>query len=321
MVGSKVPRIAIIIPAYNRATVLARAIDSVLGQEFADFELIVVDDGSSDGTADVARGYDDARVRLVELGTNRGANAARNAGIAAASAPLLCFLDSDDQYLPHKLRTVAAEFDARPGLEVLVDSFVKQCCPEDKRSRIERRNPRIATNAEFERCLFSRELWKPTSAISCTREAAVRAGLFDESVSRRQDMDFLIRLAKVANCASIDEILWVKGWSADGISASDKFVASTLAIVERHPQYLGTPDYRVGVAKDLTRHVLQLLKARRYRQVRSDIKLMVGALGAGVTGLLLTIGAKELARRRRLKQRRGSPAGGAAAWAKARRSA
>lgn len=315
------PRIAVIIPAYNRAGVIGRAIDSVLGQDFADFEIIVVDDGSSDGTATVARGYSDPRVRLVELGRNRGANAARNAGIEAATAPLLAFLDSDDSYLQHKLATVAAEFDARPELEVLVDSFVKQCCPESKRPRVERRNPRIACNAEFERCLFSRELWKPTSAISCTRAAAIRAGLFDESVARRQDMDFLIRLAKVANCGAIDEILWVKGWSADGISASDQFVASTLAIVERHPQYLGTPDYRVGVAKDLTRHVLQLLKARRYGQARSDIKLMIGGLGAGLTGLLLALGARELARKRRLKRRRGSAEGGAAALAKARRTA
>ena len=77
----------------------------------------------------------------------------------------------------------------------------------------------------------------------------------------------------------------------------------------------------MGVAKDLTRHVLQLLKARRYGQARSDIKLMIGGLGAGLTGLLLALGARELARKRRLKRRRGSAEGGAAALAKARRTA
>lgn len=314
------PRIAVIIPAYNRASVLGRAIDSVLAQEFADFELIVVDDGSSDGTLEVARACDDPRVRVIELGRNRGANAARNAGIRAAAAPLLAFLDSDDSYLPGKLGAVVAEFEAQPELGVLVDSFVKTCCPEDKRARVERRNPRITSNPEFTRCLFSRELWKPTSSISCRKEAAIRAGLFDESVSRRQDMDFLIRLTGVAKCAATDEILWVKGWSADGISSSGEFVASTLAIVRRHPQYLDTPDYRVGVAKDLTRHVLQLLKARRYAQARSDLGLIVDGLGAGQTGALIALGARELARKRRLKQRRGSPPGGAPALAKARRN-
>jgi glycosyltransferase involved in cell wall biosynthesis len=321
MVGSNVPRITVIIPAFNRARVLPRAIDSVLAQDLGDFELIVVDDGSSDGSAGVARGYGDRRIQVIELGRNCGANAARNAGIRAATAPLLAFLDSDDSYLPHKLSTVAAEFDARPELEVLVDSFVKMCCPEDKRARVERRNRRITSKAEFARCLFNRELWKPTSAISCRREAAIRAGLFDESVSRRQDMDFLIRLTDVATCASTDEILWVKGWSADGISAGDKFVASTLAIVRAHPQYLDTPDYRVGVARDLTRHVLLLMKERRYAQARADLRLMIDDLGAGQIGALFALGAKELAGRS-LKPRRGSPVDAISpGLAKARRSA
>ena len=127
MVNSKpgLPRISVIIPAYNRAGVISRAIDSVFAQDFSDFELIVVDDGSTDSTVEVARGHDDPRLRLVELGRNRGSNAARNAGIKAASAPLIAFLDSDDIYLPHKLSTVIAEFESNPELDVLVDSFVK----------------------------------------------------------------------------------------------------------------------------------------------------------------------------------------------------
>src|SRR5215212_3810304 len=103
------PRIAVIMPAYNRAGLIGRAIDSVLAQDFDDFELIVVDDGSADDTVEVVRRYDDPRVRLVELGRNQGSNAARNAGIRSASAPLIAFLDSDDAYLPHKLSTVVAE--------------------------------------------------------------------------------------------------------------------------------------------------------------------------------------------------------------------
>ncbi len=109
------PRIAVIIPAYNRAGVISRAIDSVLVQDFGDFELIVVDDGSTDSTVAVARGYDDPRMHVVELGRNCGSNAARNAGITGASAPLIAFLDSDDTYLPHKLSTVIEEFERDPG--------------------------------------------------------------------------------------------------------------------------------------------------------------------------------------------------------------
>src|SRR4051794_34729501 len=200
----RLPRIAVIIPAYNRAGVVARAIDSVLKQQFEDFELIVVDDGSADNTVEVARGFTDPRVKVIELGRNRGSNAARNAGIMSASAPLIAFLDSDDSYLPGKLAIVIGEFDRNPKLEVLVDSFIKLTSPTARRDRIERRNPRIDCTTEFARCLFARELWKSTSAITVAREAAIRAGMFDESVLRRQDMDFLIRLTEVANCASTD---------------------------------------------------------------------------------------------------------------------
>ena len=298
-------------PAFNRAACIGAAIESVLAQELADFELVIVDDGSSDGTAEVAHSYKDARVTVIELPENRGSNAARNAGIRAASAPLIAFLDSDDVYLPHKLATVVSQFDSRPELDVLVDSFVKLCSPAAKRPRVERRNPRIDSTREFARRLFGRELWKPTSAITVRREAALRAGLFDESVRRRQDLDFLIRLTELANCASTDEILWVKSWSPDGISAGNQFVASTLELVRRHPRYLSDPDYRCGLAKDLAQHMLRHLRARRFARAGADARSMVGELGAARTGALLLTGAKELANRARskkVKRRRESAA-------------
>lgn len=312
-------------PAYNRATVIGRAIESVLAQDLRDFELVVVDDGSKDATADVVRSYPDTRVRLIKRRANRGSNAARNAGIRASTAPLIAFLDSDDAYLPRKLSTVAREFDRKPELEVLVDSFVKLCPSGDRSRRVERINPRIDCTEEFTRRLFSRELWKPTSAITVRREAALRAGLFDENVSRRQDMDFLIRLTQVATCASIDEILWTKTWSADGISAGDQFVESTLEIVRRHPQYVGNAAYRCGLAKDLARHLLLLLRERRYARIAEDGRLMVQEFGARQTSALVLEGTRELASRakkRRLKPRPGAPAEPAApALAKARKSA
>jgi glycosyltransferase involved in cell wall biosynthesis len=281
-------------PAFNRAAVIRRAIDSVLAQDFFDFELIVVDDGSSDATADIARGTGDKRVRVVELGRNWGSNAARNAGIRAASAPLIAFLDSDDTYLPHKLSTVVAEFDCRPKLDALVDSFVKLCGPGAKRSRIERRNPRLECNEEFLRRLFSRELWKPTSSITVKRDAAIRSGMFDETVSRRQDLDFLIRLAQVANCASTDEILWVKSWSPDGISAGKQFVASTLELVRRHPQYLSNRAFRRGLSRDLTRHLLLLVRGGQGRDAFTDLRKALAQLGAWQVLRLALSGAGEL---------------------------
>lgn len=96
------PFFSVIIPTFNRASLLQKAINSVLSQQFDDWELIVVDDGSTDNTAAVVRAIDDPRVRYVYQ-TNAERCAARNNGIAHALGRYICFLDSDDYYLPQRL--------------------------------------------------------------------------------------------------------------------------------------------------------------------------------------------------------------------------
>ena len=82
------PSISVVLPVFNRADVVGRAIESVLNQQFGAFELIVVDDGSTDGSAEAVRAIDDPRVELIALGRNQGGNAARNVGIRQARSPL-----------------------------------------------------------------------------------------------------------------------------------------------------------------------------------------------------------------------------------------
>lgn len=115
------PGFAVIVPAWNAATTLARALDSVLAQTYPAHEVIVVDDGSQDGTADVAAGYGD-RVRLIRQ-ANSGVSAARNAGAAAASAEWLCFLDADDWYYPERLAAYAAFIREDNDLDFLTGDF------------------------------------------------------------------------------------------------------------------------------------------------------------------------------------------------------
>ena len=107
------PAISVVLPVHNRADVLGRAIQSVLDQKLEAFELIIVDDGSTDDSVSIARSFDDAQIQIIELGQNRGGNVARNTGVRAAKATLIAFLDSDDTYLPEKLEVVAAEFGTR----------------------------------------------------------------------------------------------------------------------------------------------------------------------------------------------------------------
>ena len=107
------PRISVVIPLYNKASSIAAAAASVLGQTFADLELIVVDDGSTDGSASVIRALGDRRVRLIAQ-ANAGPGAARNRGLADAAGEYVAFLDADDEWEPAFLQLAATALDAHP---------------------------------------------------------------------------------------------------------------------------------------------------------------------------------------------------------------
>src|ERR1019366_1942527 len=96
-------KISIILPTYNRGYVLRDAVHSVLCQTYTDFELLVIDDGSNDGTADIIAGYSDHRVHLIRHSTNLGVSAALNTGLENAKGEVVAFLDSDDLWTADKL--------------------------------------------------------------------------------------------------------------------------------------------------------------------------------------------------------------------------
>src|SRR3989344_1865760 len=96
-------KVSVVLPTYNRAHTLERAVRSVLNQTHKDFELIVVDDGSTDNTRDIVVSFADGRIRYIKHESNKGVAEARNTGIGASRASLIAFQDSDDEWLPHKL--------------------------------------------------------------------------------------------------------------------------------------------------------------------------------------------------------------------------
>ena len=107
------PRVSVIIPTYNRAALVCKAIDSVLEQTFSDYEILVIDDGSTDGTESAVAGYGQ-RVRYFWQ-ENRGMSAARNRGIDLARGEYLALLDSDDLWMPFKLELMVAVLDRFPA--------------------------------------------------------------------------------------------------------------------------------------------------------------------------------------------------------------
>lgn len=281
------PAVSVILPVHNREDTLGRAIQSVLDQKFREFELIVVDDGSKDSSAEVVKSFDDPRIRFIQLPENRGGNLARNEGLNAAEAPLIAFLDSDDMYLPEKVERIVAIFDERPEIELLVDSFVKVQPPGSRRERVIRRNPVIGDQERFKRALFTRQLWKATPSISVRRDAAMRAGMFDETLRRLQDFDFLIRVAAVARCASTDEVLWVKYWDAVAISAQDTMIRANVELAKRHPEYLANRAYRPGLAYAVRLSLWRKLKKGQLSGIGSDIRQLADGFGTAEAVKLL----------------------------------
>jgi len=102
---NKKPTVSVIIPAYNRAHLIGRAIKSVLNQAYQDFELIIIDDCSTDNTDEVVREFQkkDNRIIYLKHDQNKGGSAARNTGIKVSKSEYIAFLDSDDEWLPEKL--------------------------------------------------------------------------------------------------------------------------------------------------------------------------------------------------------------------------
>ena len=181
------PTVSVVIPSYNRARLLREAIDSVLAQDFDDFELIVVDDGSTDETPRVLESY--AQILVVRQ-AHSGVSAARNAGIGTASGQLLAFLDSDDLWLPEKLSMQVAFFQHHPAAVI--------CQTEELWIRNGMRvNPKTRHRKDsgmiFERCV---ELCLVSpSAVMMRRSLLDEVGAFDETIPACEDYDLWLRIS------------------------------------------------------------------------------------------------------------------------------
>ncbi len=122
---SSVPKVSVILPTYNRAEVLPRAIGSVIGQSFANFELILVDDASTDNTEQTISRFTDSRIRRLRQATNGGVAAARNHGASQAQGEWLAFLDSDDEWMPDALEVQLKRAEQNPEACLLAGASLR----------------------------------------------------------------------------------------------------------------------------------------------------------------------------------------------------
>lgn len=187
-----VPSVSVIIPTYNRAHLVSRAIRSVLGQTYQDFEIIVVDDASVDGTEEVVKSFDDPRISYIRHEQNQGGSAARNTGIRAARGEYIAFLDSDDEWLAEKLKRqivclrgdpvrVGAVYTGR--IYVMEGQVVKTVRP--------------TLGGDLRSALLAGNIVGTTSSVVVRRTYLEQAGLFDETLPAAQDADLWIRLSDI----------------------------------------------------------------------------------------------------------------------------
>jgi len=204
----RTPRVTVIVPTYNRAGYLAEAIGSVLAQTFDDFEVVVVDDGSTDGTAALVGAFDDARVRYLYQ-DHRGISAAMNAGVRSARGDYVARLDSDDRWLPHMLAALVPVLDARPAVGVVYG-----------RGQAMDREGRLISHVQGMPERFPGDALRSLAYDDCTCNIALlvrracfdRVGLYDETLPANEDWDMWLRVARHYGLAFVDQVLACIRW-------------------------------------------------------------------------------------------------------------
>ncbi|AFY54576.1 glycosyl transferase [Rivularia sp. PCC 7116] len=209
--------VTIVLPAYNASEYLSETINSVLSQTFPDFELLVIDDGSTDNTTDIVRDFcqRDSRMRLISQ-KNQGVSVARNTGIKMAQGEFIAFIDSDDLWMPNKLAMHVQHLRANPNLGLSyarVEFMTFDGKPTGKYS-----NPRLVN-------ISAKDLYEENAAVTpsnavISRTALEQVGGFDGELSGAADAELFLRVKCHGwQVEGIDQVLVLYRTSLGGMSS------------------------------------------------------------------------------------------------------
>lgn len=262
MTPQPTPALAVVVPTFNRASTIRRAVDSVLSNPRPDFQLIVVDDSSSDNTLEILAGIPDPRLKVIRMGTTGNANTARNRGVSETNAPLLAFLDSDDEFLPGRIDRIIDFFAATPDADVLADGF--------EAVRKSSRKPFVhptkwVSGQELTGLLVTHALPITCSSIAMRRSAFESISGFDEGLPRHQDRDILLRLARGHRVVLFTGADVVKHQGEDSFSRKAAgYISGLDDLVARHPAFL-EPRSRDVLGYLIARVVIREFSSGRFR--------------------------------------------------------
>lgn len=236
---SENPTVSVIVPAFNAAQTIARALDSALNQTTPADEIIVVDDSSADATRDIVCRYAARGVRLIDSPVRGGAARARNAGIASASGDLVAFLDSDDEWLPTKLEKQVSliQTDAAFSFVACGSNLISPSGAD--MGDLYHGRP-VATGAAAWKALLACN-FIATPAVVVWRRVLASVGGFDETMKVGEDQDLWIRLALAGSLGYVRESLVRVHGRENSLSSwmLNDFLTYTFPMVERHIAALG----------------------------------------------------------------------------------
>ncbi len=244
MKENKVPKVSIIIPTYNRAKMLSRAIKSVLNQTFQDFELIIVDDGSTDNTKEVVENFQkqDSRINYIWMKNSGRPAKPRNIGIKNSKGKYIAFLDSDDEWMPEKLEKQIILFENSNinklgfvGCNILNIDTLKNFNKIYKMPRIRKL---------FKHLLIRNFLMTPSILVK--KSVIEDVGLFDENFEVADDWDMWIRISQKYDFDFVDEVLvkrYIHTQSITQSSSIEKIIKEELYFINKYKSYYSIRAY------------------------------------------------------------------------------
>ena len=268
----RTPIISVIIPTYNRAYLIGKAIKSVLNQTYQDFEIIVIDDGSTDNTKETVKSFNNFKIRYICHTNNQGVSVARNTGIRASRGKYIALLDSDDEWLPEKLDKQIKVFKSEfPEVGVVYSNVLY--IDESGKNMNKLRNPKKVEGYIYEDLLGGNYVGTP-STLLIKKECFNQVGLFDDLLNAENDWDMWIRIAKYYRFALIKIPLVKYRFHSNRISNNPelKIIMANRILVKyanvlekrrgvhsKHYFNIGNRFYHMGKMKEGQRYLLKAI--------------------------------------------------------------
>ncbi len=230
-------KVSILIPTYNCAHDLSKAIDSVFSQSFLDFEIIIINDGSTDNTADIVQQFvnnNPGKIKYIYQ-ENKGLAVARNTGLDAASGEYIALLDADDCWLPHRLADGVKAMQANPDVG-LVHGNITRISPTDEIIDTPTRETQYLNGHIFEN-IYLRKAHISCPTVLFRKECCKTAGVFDPELTRLgcEDRDLWLRISKEYKFLYLDQVLSYYRVSDTSMSQNvEKMTKARLYVIDKY---------------------------------------------------------------------------------------